>query len=176
MPSSPPPVLLHFARLPADPPVPKGWRRLYGFDLPETPWDLSGRRLVAVGSIDSEAEAEAALQALARGVGLVVTVGVTGDLRHRVLEDAHRLGDLHHVEVDRTAIPDLHEDDRRLLDALAAGQTVADAAREIHTSLRTANRRLAAIRAGFGVDTTAQAVTRWAALRPSSPGRPADEN
>lgn len=168
--SSPPPVQLHLACLPVDPQVPKGWRPVEGFDLPGAPWDLSGRRLVAIGQIDSEADAEAALQALARGVGLIVRVGVDGDLRHRILEDVHRLGDVRQVGLGDPEVPDLDDDDRRLLEALSTGATVADAARELHISLRTANRRLAAIRATFGVDTTARAVTTWVARHSTPPG------
>lgn len=168
MPSpSRPPVLVHPTPL-VDPRIPHGWRSQVGFVLPEEPWDLSDRHLVAAGTIGSEADAEAALQALARGVGLIVSIGVDGDLRHRVLEDLHRLGEVHQVEPVEAGLIDLDDDEGRLLDALSSGATVAGAADALHISLRTTNRRLARIRTRLGVSSTAEAVIRWASQRPDS--------
>lgn len=163
--ASRPPVVVHVAHLPDLPRTPKGWRNQVGFALPDAPWDLSEHRIIAVGAIGSEIDASAALQALARGVGLVVSIGVDGDLRHRVLEDLHRLGDVVDGDLSGGERIETDEDDRRLLDALSAGATVAEAASALHISLRTANRRLAAIRTRLGVESTAEAVTRWAHLR-----------
>lgn len=160
-----PPVIVRSARLTNTPPLPTGWRSQDGFTLPETPWDLSDRKIVAAGSIDSESEASAALQALARGVGLDVSIGIGGDLRHRVLEDLHRLGavvDVGPTDVERFEVDD---EERLLLDALSDGATVAQAAAALHLSLRTANRRLAGLRSRLGVNSTAEVVTRWAHLR-----------
>jgi DNA-binding NarL/FixJ family response regulator len=50
----------------------------------------------------------------------------------------------------------------RLLAVLGKGRTVAEAARELHLSRRTAQRRLADIRSRLGVPTTAAAVARGA--------------
>jgi DNA-binding CsgD family transcriptional regulator len=52
-----------------------------------------------------------------------------------------------------------------LLDALAAGRLVADAARDAHVSLRTAHRRLREAREALGATTTAEAVARWSSGR-----------
>jgi len=54
-----------------------------------------------------------------------------------------------------------------LLDALAAGESVQEAARRCYVSLRTAHRRLAQAREHFGVTSNAAAVAQWTALRPS---------
>ena len=52
----------------------------------------------------------------------------------------------------------LDEEQRRLLELIARGQTVDVAARELNISLRTAYRSLAEIRACLGVPTTAAAI------------------
>lgn len=53
----------------------------------------------------------------------------------------------------------------RLLDLLAAGSTVDEAAAELYLSRRTVQRRLAEIRSALGVSTTAAAVASSARLR-----------
>lgn len=159
-PTTRPPVVL----LPEDrsstrrPDVP-GWRARDGFDLPDAPWDLAPRRWLCVGSVSDATEAEAAIQALSRGVGLAIVLGLTGELRLRTLEDLHRLGDL--APGAGADQPVLDPDHRALLDALAQGMTVTGAARSLHVSRRTANRRLAEARELLGVTSTAEAISRW---------------
>jgi DNA-binding CsgD family transcriptional regulator len=158
-----PPVLLLDGAIPdAGPDLPSGWKARRDFELPTSPWDLSARRWVLVGPIDDAEQAGAAIEALTRGVGLAVAVRVTGDLRHRTLEDLHRLGAVQ-TAAPLTVRPAglLDEEQRRLLAALAAGATVTEAARQLHLSRRTANRRLTAIRERLGVQSTAEAITRW---------------
>jgi DNA-binding CsgD family transcriptional regulator len=52
-----------------------------------------------------------------------------------------------------------------LLEALARGRLVSQAARDAHVSLRTAHRRLSEARVALGAATTAEAVARWAGGR-----------
>jgi DNA-binding NarL/FixJ family response regulator len=52
-----------------------------------------------------------------------------------------------------------------LLDLLAAGHSIAEAARMRYLSLRTANRRVADARATLGVPTTREAVLAYLRLR-----------
>ena len=140
--------------------VPTGWHVHHGFDLPDQPWDLSGRHLVCHGPITGETEAVAAVTALSRGTGLAVSLGVSGDLRFRLLEDLHQLGVV--SQPDDADDDGLDDDHRRLIGALIDGATVTDAARQLNMSRRTASRRLLEIRTALGVDSTAEAITRWA--------------
>lgn len=160
-----PTVVLYQDRLPAHP-VPTGWRGRAGFALPGSPWDLSDRRWMCTGSIDGSEDAGRAIEALTRGVGLAVTLRVQGDLRHRTLEDLHRLADVRTADLD-AAHDDLASvldpDQLALLRALAAGRTVGAAASAIHLSRRTANRRLADLRLRLGVETNAEAISRLVA-------------
>lgn len=59
----------------------------------------------------------------------------------------------------------LDEIQRELLDRMAAGQSVLAAARAIYVSRRTAWRRLAAVRARFGVSTNREALRVYRAMR-----------
>lgn len=59
----------------------------------------------------------------------------------------------------------LRADQRALLERLATGDTVAAAAASEFMSLRTANRRIAAVRTLFGVSTTREAVRTYLRLR-----------
>ena len=88
-----PPLVVH-EHLP-DQPAPPGWTARDGFDLPARPWDLGARRWVCVGAVDDAGTADAALDALARGVGLAITIGLEGDARRRLLDDLHRLVVVH---------------------------------------------------------------------------------
>ena len=144
--------------------VPQPWEGRDGFALPAAPWDLHGRRWVCVGTVDGPVAAGDALAALARGVGLAIEVDLPGGARRRFLEDVHKAGDV--GGLDRGPLDDLGDEHRRLLDALAGGETVTTAAERLHLSRRTANRRLAEARQVLGVDATAAAVSRWAAIRP----------
>ncbi|HZT93087.1 MAG TPA: LuxR C-terminal-related transcriptional regulator [Gaiellaceae bacterium] len=56
---------------------------------------------------------------------------------------------------------ELPDEARELLDRLADGATVVEAARALGISRRTATRRLAAVRAGLGVSTNAQAMSMY---------------
>ena len=59
---------------------------------------------------------------------------------------------------NRLSAPTLGQEQRKLLTLLASGSTVEEAARVLHLSRRTAQRRLADIRRRLGAPTTAAAV------------------
>ena len=59
----------------------------------------------------------------------------------------------------------LTAEQRQILDLLAGGASIAQAARQLFWSLRTANRRVAAARDALGVSTTQEAVVAYARLR-----------
>ena len=61
-------------------------------------------------------------------------------------------------EPGQTQLDRLDEQQRRLLNLLAEGFSVAAAARRLYLSRRTADRRLAAARAALGVRSNAEAV------------------
>lgn len=68
--------------------------------------------------------------------------------------------------VPALAIVEVAEDQRRLLELLAAGYSVSQAARECHLSARTAQRRLAGTRRLLGAPTNRAAVVELARLGP----------
>lgn len=163
-PSRPPVVVVDDPTLLDATRIGPGWAHRTGFTLPARPLDLSGRRWACVGTIDDRATARAAVDALERGVALVVAITLDRPERLALREDLERLGDL-------TAPADRHlldDDQRDLLARLADGATVAEAARAVGMSLRTANRRLADARARLGVTTTVEAVVHRD--RPVDPG------
>jgi DNA-binding NarL/FixJ family response regulator len=55
---------------------------------------------------------------------------------------------------------DLDSETRTVLEHVAGGASISEAAARLGISRRTATRRLAAARASLGVDTTAEAVVR----------------
>lgn len=160
-----------------DPPA--GWTRRKGLSLPREPWDLRDRRWMCVGAITDDASAELALEALVRGVGLVVAIGGSGRFRLQVLDDLHHNGSVEHhgdgAGGDEAAPDDgpsgarppvvLAEEDEMLLAALARGATIDKAARQVMMSPRTAQRRLAVIREAYGAANTTEAVALWSADR-----------
>src|SRR4051794_9602829 len=139
-----------------------------GFDLPATPWDLTTRRSVAVGTITDAATAGAAMLALVRGVGLAVWIDIDGDARHDLLEDLHRAGDVQPAHDAPASADDalgrLTREERALVTELANGRSVAEAARNLGLSRRTAHRRLSDARLALGVATTAEILAIVATL------------
>ena len=132
-------------------------------DLPEAPWDLSRLRLVCIGSVGTDAEAAAAIAAVARGAGVAITVALPAGQRHRLLQDLERTrAEFAPHQPPPTTLP---ADQQALLDALADGSTVTAAASALHVSRRTANRLLAEARSALGVSTNAEAVAAWSGRR-----------
>lgn len=134
-----------------------GWTVRDGLELPERSWDVSGLRLVCRLAIQSAGDAEAALLAAARGAGLVVAVADEAH-RERLFADLERLGAVRLWHRPGDPLAALDAEQRRLLELLAAGSTLGEAAQALSYSRRTVNRRLAAIRNALGVRTTAEAL------------------
>lgn len=142
----------------------QGWRVHPGFSLPAEPWDMGSRRLVAVGRVPNAVTAQAALLCAVRGAGLVVAIDRDTVWAAVFLADLARL----RPSAKRPAVTDglsLTDEQRALLDLLAEGHSIAQAARRLYLSLRTANRRVAEARATLGVSTTREAVLAYVKLR-----------
>jgi DNA-binding NarL/FixJ family response regulator len=153
-----------------------GWRLHRGFTLPEEPWDLAPSRLVLTGDVAGEAEAQAVLVAAVRGAGLAVRLDLRQPWAAGFLADLARLDAQLAPPVrpgaSRPPAPDvaaavgrLTPEQRQLLDLLAGGASIAQAARQLFLSLRTANRRVATARDALGVSSTREAVLAYVRLR-----------
>lgn len=139
-----------------------GRRVVEGFELADVPWDLSERRLVCSGVVTDQQSAQSAMRAVARGVALILCIELDGDERVRFEEDLARVGEL---DTDRDPIGGLGPEHIDLLDALASGRTMREAASDAHLSRRTAYRRLTEARVAMGATSTAQVVVSWAVAR-----------
>jgi DNA-binding NarL/FixJ family response regulator len=113
-----------------------------------------------VGRVSTDDELRLAVLAAARGAGVIAFDVAPVSLRARLADDLSRLGD---VELLSSETPTLSVECRCLLEAIATGASVRDAAASIHLSTRTANRRLAEGRRALGVRSNAEAV--MAAIR-----------
>ncbi len=69
-----------------------GWDVHEGFDLPETPWDISGRRAVHVGLVDDATAAADAVLAAERGAGVVATVDPDAHVTDQLVAELSRIG------------------------------------------------------------------------------------
>jgi DNA-binding CsgD family transcriptional regulator len=141
----------------------QGWRLHRGLEPPAEPWDLGPAKLVAVAALPDLAAAEAALLCAVRGAGLVVGLDPAAPWAAGFRADLRSLA----PATEATAAPagDLSPDQRDILELLAAGNSIAQAARLRFLSLRTANRRVAEARDALGVATTREAVLAWVRLR-----------
>ncbi len=115
------------------------------------------RRLICFGRLGGEDDEQAALVAAAYGAGLIVLVDPKG-ASPGFLEDLGRLGCVEWRE--RPACSALGAEERGLLECLAEGLSLAEAARRLHLSRRTADRRLNAARQALGATSTAEALVR----------------
>lgn len=134
----------------------KGWELIDGWlDGVHPP----GRRVVAVGDVATTADASAALLAALAGAGVLIAASAEHDVIDRLCDDLRRLGPVDH-RVAGAPRAQLTADQLALLGLLADGATLGQAARQLHLSRRTADRRLAAARCALAVTTTAEAVRR----------------
>lgn len=138
----------------------QGARVVDGWDVRVVPGEPPP---VCVGRVRGPEDAARAVLAAVAGARLVVTTGGGRDLVDQLVDDLRRLGDVDH-RVGRSPGPTLTEDQRALLARLLAGSTLGDAARHLHVSRRTADRRLAAARTALGARTTAEALRAAARL------------
>jgi DNA-binding CsgD family transcriptional regulator len=131
--------------------VPPGWRVVGLAELPDVPFDLAACRLAVLGAAGDDPEA--LLLAAVRGCAVVL--GDDGERPdEQLLED---LGRVLAVAPPATQAP-LDPTQLELLRLLAEGRTLADAARRLGLSRRTAMRRVADARQRFGVTSTMMAI------------------
>lgn len=112
-------------------------------------------------------DAQRAVLAAVGGSGVLVRAQAPRAVLDDLVEDLGRLGRV--VVADTATVVTLDVDTWRLLHALAVGDTVAAAARALHLSTRTANRRVTEARAVFTAPTRAhlvRAVTGPGRIRP----------
>lgn len=109
-----------------------------------------------VTHVDDRKDAEDAVLSAAAGVGLVVRAGAPRHVLDALYDDLRHLGWLEHrVEGDPER---LDAEQWRILELLAQGRSLAEAAAALHLSRRSADRRISAARAILGASSTGAAV------------------
>ena len=121
------------------------------------------RRVVAVRD---EADAGAVVLAALEGAPVTVDSATDPALVERIQNDLRRLGRVDAVRLEPVALAaELTPEGLRLLGLLVEGLSLGEAARSLHLSRRTADRRLAAARRALGAAATAEALVtfqrRW---------------
>ncbi len=141
------------------------WRDLDGTLTPEP-------LAVHSGDLGGDDDVAVVVRAALGGTGLLLGAGGIGrGLLYRLCDDLRRMGACDLV-TERDCVPLLTgpgPQERDLLSLLGGGVPLGGAARRLGISRRTADRRLAAARAAFGVRTTAEAVAAAAAALPGVP-------
>lgn len=117
--------------------------------------------VVCAGTVRDAADAAEALLAVIAGAGLIIHVQCDRAIIDRLVDDLRRFGRVDHRTAEPPDGPALTSDERRLLDVLAQGRRLDDAAADLHLSRRTVDRRLAAARRKLGVATTAEAIVNY---------------
>jgi DNA-binding NarL/FixJ family response regulator len=131
-----------------------GWLIVEGWETPEP---SPGDRLVRAGVVSSEADAVMAVLAALSGSGVLVDSRADRDLADRLCDDLRRLGPVEHVVGTRMSGP-LSQEQVAMVQQLLAGATLGQAARRLHLSRRTADRRMAGVRHALRASTTAEAL------------------
>lgn len=131
---------------------------LEGVDGP-TAARAAGRLGLPLRRVADRAAATDAVLAAVAGRDLVVHAVAPREVIDQLCDDLTRLGDLdHRIGAVPASEPDLSADERALLAQLLAGRTLGEAARALHLSRRTADRRLAAARRALGTTSTSEAL------------------
>jgi DNA-binding NarL/FixJ family response regulator len=127
-------------------------------DIPESPWRLDD--IEVGGTVAGPTEVTAAVLAVARGAALAVHVPADRrQIAADLVEALERLGQPVVIDEPVAEGPTpLDADSRRLLDLLAGGATLNEAAAALGYSRRTVQRRLEAVRRRLGVRTNREAV------------------
>ncbi len=129
-------------------------RAVVGFSLPAEPWTV--KAVVCVGDIADLTQLADAFEVALRGADLLVEVAPA--LVEALADQAIRAG----LQLWKPPAEAIRPEWAGLLDALAGGASIAQAARGCHMSPRSAYRRLEDARRALGASTTTAAVTRWA--------------
>lgn len=113
---------------------------------------------VCAGAVATEDDAAEAMLAALAGAGLLVRAAGERTLTDRLLDDLRRLGPVEHVTTEPESRSRLTREELLLLEHLATGGSLGDAAAALHLSRRTADRRLATARAKLGAGSTAEVL------------------
>jgi DNA-binding NarL/FixJ family response regulator len=127
-----------------------GWTLVPGWD--------AGAGIVCTGVVGSIEEAAAALLAAVGGAGVLIDAQAERDVVDRLCEDLRRIGRLDHRVGEQPLRVTLTREEQALVDILLDGESLGAAARRLSVARRTADRRLASVRAKLGVETTAEAL------------------
>ena len=128
-------------------------------------WRAAAPGVVCTGVVDDERSAEHVVLAALAGAQVVVAATADREVIDRMCDDLRRLGPLDHRVEEPGAGPDLTGEEQALLDRLLAGDSLGAAAKALHLSRRTADRRLASARRAYGVTATAELLAVAAARR-----------
>ena len=123
------------------------------------------RGIVCSGVVLSAEDAAAALLAAVGGAGVLIHARAERDVIDRLCEDLRRLGPVDHRIGDAAPRVRLTREEQSLVDILLDGESLGAAARKLNLARRTADRRLASVRAKLGVETTAEALVLLNARR-----------
>jgi DNA-binding NarL/FixJ family response regulator len=143
-----------------------GWQVREGFEPADG--HIPARPQVRYGVVADQSTAALVVRAAAEGAGVVAVVDAGAAWCQTLIDDLSRLGPVrrHYETLDGSGVlGQLQPEQRALLERLAAGQTIAAAAAGEFLSLRTANRRIAEVRALLNVSSTRDAVTTYVRLR-----------
>ena len=120
-------------------------------------WDARAG-IVCTGVVGSMEDAAAALLAAVGGAGVLIDAQAERDVVDRLCEDLRRIGRLDHRVGEQPLRVTLTREEQALVDILLDGESLGAAARRLSVARRTADRRLASVRAKLGVETTAEAL------------------
>lgn len=127
--------------------------------------------LACAGQVTDRRTAQQAVLAALAGAELVVLASAPREVIDMLCEDLRRLGTLdHRLTRQPPAEPALPPAERALIERLLAGDSLGAAAKALHLSRRTADRRLASARRTLGAATTAEALAIAVQLGLRPPG------
>jgi DNA-binding NarL/FixJ family response regulator len=114
------------------------------------------------GVIANHDDACAALVYAARGGQVIAFVAADATVMDQFIDDLRLTAPVEFVDGHASGLGStVTPEQGALLDLLASGSSIAEAAAALHVSPRTAARRLANARGALGVATTTEAVVAW---------------
>lgn len=109
--------------------------------------------LIVAATVSDGMSAAAVLSAVQRGATVALRIRLPEPFRSEFIDQLRRVAD-----IQPEATPALSDQHRALLDHLRRGESLTEAARALHVSRRTVDRRLAEIKSIMRVATTTEAL------------------
>lgn len=153
----------------------EGYEIRRGFEPPSRRYDVGDLRVVCEGQVTDPESRARAINAAARGAGLLIFGSMPFRERALLCDDLRSFGEVEIRDGNWSVISRLDREAQQMLALLGQGRSLASISAELGYSVRTVNRRLAKVKRDIGVGTTTELLVRFRESRSPPTGQGASQ-